>query len=154
MDFTKQIAEDLRLLVEDVQRRLEAALQPFADDLDTFLAILFQARLPADWRRRWHEFVADQATKGFFVEPQSVIELEEWIEAWARFCDLLPVVQGIPGLSELIAKQAVATYRLLTPESHWASDREAGKQDEGDEAQSALGQIGADEQLATDPVTS
>lgn len=31
---------------------------------------------------------------------------------------------------------------------------EAGKQNEGDEAQGALGQIGANEQLATDPVTS
>jgi hypothetical protein len=127
MDFTKQIMADLLALVEDVQRRLEAALQPFADDLDHFLAILFQARLPTDWRQRWHDFVADQATKGFFVEPQCIVELEDWIEAWARFCDLLPVVQGVPGLSELIAKQAVATDRLLTPENRGASDREAGK---------------------------
>ena len=90
VDFTKQIAEDLRLLVEDVQRRLEAALQPFADSLDDFLALLFQARLPSDWRRRWHDFVADQADQGFFVEDKSIQEFEDWIESWARFCDLLP----------------------------------------------------------------
>ena len=90
MDFSKQIAEDQRLLLADIHRRIEAALQPFANDLDDFLAILFQARLPSDWRQQWHSFVADAATNGFFVEPTSVVELEDWIEAWARFCGLLP----------------------------------------------------------------
>jgi hypothetical protein len=90
MDFSKQIAEDQRLLLADIHRRIEAALQPFANDLDDFLAILFQARLPADWRQQWHNFVAEAATNGLFVEPKSVVELEEWIEEWARFCGLLP----------------------------------------------------------------
>ena len=90
MDFSKQIAEDQRLLLADIHRRIEAALQPFANDLDDFLAILFQARLPTDWRQQWHNFVAEAATNGFFVKPKSVVELEEWIEAWARFCGLLP----------------------------------------------------------------
>jgi hypothetical protein len=83
MDFSKQIAEDQRLLLADIRRRVEAALQPFANDLDDFLGVLFQARLPADWRQQWHNFVADAATKGFFVNPKSVVELEVWIEAWA-----------------------------------------------------------------------
>ena len=90
MDFSKQIAEGQRLLLADLHRRIEAALQPFANDLDDFLGVLFQARLPSDWRQQWHNFVAEAATNGFFVEPRSVVELEEWIEAWARFCGLLP----------------------------------------------------------------
>ncbi len=90
MDFSKQIAEDQRLLLADIHRRIEAALQPFANDLDDFLAILFQARLPSDWRQRWHDFVADQTAEGFFVKAESIRELEDWIEAWARFCGLLP----------------------------------------------------------------
>jgi len=90
MDFSKQIAEDQRLLLADIHRRIEAALQPFANDLDDFLEVLFQARLPAEWRQQWHGFVAESATKGFFVNPKSVVELEEWIEAWAGFCGLLP----------------------------------------------------------------
>jgi hypothetical protein len=91
MDFTDQIEENRRLLIEDILRRIAEALQPFAHALDGFLAVLFRARLPADWRQRWHEFVADQASAGYVVEPGSVRELEEWIEAWAGFCELLPV---------------------------------------------------------------
>ena len=90
MDFTQEILANRRALLNDINRRIEAALRPFADALAMFLAILFQSRLPVDWREQWHAFVADQAAKKFFVEPQSVRELEAWIEAWARFCGLLP----------------------------------------------------------------
>jgi hypothetical protein len=100
MDFSKQIAENQRLLLADIHRRIEAALQPFADSLDVFLAELFQARLPVDWRQQWHAFVAEQANEGFFVEAESVVELEEWIEAWARFCGLLPKTRPSLGLNE------------------------------------------------------
>jgi len=111
MDFSKQIAEDQRLLLADLHRRIEAALQPFANDLDDFLGVLFQARLSADWRQQWHNFVADAATKGFFVNPKSVVELEEWIEAWARFCGLLPHGSGFghvesPGIRTLLGGQS------------------------------------------------
>jgi len=66
-------------------------LQPFAHSLDAFLAELFSARLPSDWRERWHNFVAEQAELGFFVEPVSVEELETWIGQWAEYCGLLPI---------------------------------------------------------------
>jgi hypothetical protein len=94
MDFTQQIIANRYALMTDLFRRLEEALEPFADDLDGFLARLFQARLPANWREQWHEFVDDQATRGFIVQPESIVSLENWIEAWARFCGLLPVAQS------------------------------------------------------------
>jgi hypothetical protein len=72
---------------------VEQALRPFWLALDWFLADLFQARLPADWRRQWHGFVAQQTAQGRPPEPQCVQEMEEWIEAWARFCDLLPLAE-------------------------------------------------------------
>jgi hypothetical protein len=122
MDFSKQIAEGQRLLLADIHRRIEAALQPFADNLDDFLAILFQARLPADWRQRWHDFVAEQANEGFFVKAESVVELEEWIEAWARFCGLLPTDDLFHRVGELIAKQFVAVDRRLTKGNEGTSD--------------------------------
>jgi hypothetical protein len=78
-------------LIADIIRRVEQSLEPFAFALDWFLADLFRGRLPMNWRDRWHAFVAEQAEHGFFVEPQSVRELEAWIEAWARYCGLLPL---------------------------------------------------------------
>src|SRR4029079_2382474 len=110
MDFSKQIAEDQRLLLADIRRRIEAALQPFANDLDDFLAVLFQGRLPVDWRQQWHAFVAEAATKGFFVNPKSVVELEEWIEAWARFCGLLPRSDDSIGRNQSGRRQLVGSY--------------------------------------------
>ncbi len=94
MDLARKILENRRALLDDLDRRIEDALKPFARALDCFLATLFQARLPADWRQQWHAFVAEQAAKEFFVNPQSVRELEEWIEAWARFCGLLPLEES------------------------------------------------------------
>ena len=37
--------------------------------------------------------------EGRTAEPHCVREMEEWIEAWARFCDLLP--RGTNGVSQL-----------------------------------------------------
>ena len=93
MDFAKQIEYNRRLLVEDIYRRLEAALQPVADALNDFFAVLFSNRLPADWRERWHAFIAEQEAAGYRVSPVSVREYEDWIEAWARYCELLPVAE-------------------------------------------------------------
>jgi hypothetical protein len=90
----RQILENRRELIKEIYRRIEEALRPFARALDSFLATLFQDRLPADWRQQWHAFIADQATEGFKVNPQSVRELEEWIETWARFCGLLPIEEA------------------------------------------------------------
>lgn len=96
MDFTKQIEGNRRALIADISRRIERAAEPFGFALDWFLADLFRGRLPADWRERWHAFVDEQAEHGFFVEPTSVRELEAWIEAWARYCGLLPVENHRP----------------------------------------------------------
>jgi hypothetical protein len=93
MNFAEQIEYNRRLLVEDIFRRLEAALQPVADALNDFFAVLFSRRLPADWREQWHAFIAEQEAAGYRVEPQSVREFEDWIEAWARYCELLPVAE-------------------------------------------------------------
>jgi hypothetical protein len=128
MDFSKQIAEDQRLLLADLHRRIEAALQPFANDLDDFLGVLFQARLPADWRQRWHNFVAEAATKGFFVNPKSVVELEEWIEAWARFCGLLPRDDLFDRLGELIARRSAAVDRRPIVENQGTGNRGSDEQ--------------------------
>jgi hypothetical protein len=58
MNFAKQIEYNRRLLVEDIFRRLEAALQPVVDALNDFFAVLFSGRLPVDWREQWHAFIA------------------------------------------------------------------------------------------------
>ena len=93
MNFAKQIEYNRRLLVEDIFRRLEAALQPVVDALNDFFAVLFSRRLPADWREQWHAFIAEQEAAGYRIEPQCVREFEDWIEAWARYCELLPVAE-------------------------------------------------------------
>ncbi len=93
MDFAKQIEYNRRLLVEDIFRRLEAALQPLVDAVNDFFAVLFSARLPADWREQWHAIIAEQEAAGYRISPQSVREFEDWIEAWARYCELLPVAE-------------------------------------------------------------
>ena len=93
MDFAKQIEYNRRLLVEDIFRRLEAALQPVVDAVNDFFAVLFSRRLPADWRDQWHALIAEQEAAGYRISPQSVREFEDWIEAWARYCELLPVAE-------------------------------------------------------------
>jgi hypothetical protein len=93
MDFAKQIEYNRRLLVEDIFRRLEAALHPLVDAVNDFLAVLFSGRLPANWREQWHAFIAELEANGYRVSPTSVREYEDWIEAWARYCELLPVVE-------------------------------------------------------------
>jgi hypothetical protein len=89
-EYVREWEDVYRALVNEVLRGIEFALQPFANSLDAYLAELFSARLPSDWRERWHAFVTEQAELGFLVEPESVEELEAWIEQWAGFCGLLP----------------------------------------------------------------
>ncbi len=89
-DFSPAIENNRRALVAEILRRLEAALAPFQRDLDDFLAALFQGRLPGDWREQFHTFLTEQQYRGFTVDPHSAGELEAWIEAWARDCNLLP----------------------------------------------------------------
>jgi hypothetical protein len=109
MDFTRQIAARRRRRLENIFRRIEEALQPFAYALDWFLATLFSGRLPSDWRQQWHAFVAEQAALGFTVLPQSVGEIEDWIEAWARFCELLPITES----QAAVKAESVIAYRPL-----------------------------------------
>jgi hypothetical protein len=89
-EYVREWEDRRRALINEVLRGIEFALQPFANSLDAFLAELFSARLPSDWRERWHAFVAEQAELGFFVEPESAEELETWIDSWANSCGLLP----------------------------------------------------------------
>jgi len=58
-------------------------------------------------------FLAESATYGFFVNPKSVVELEDWIEAWAWFCGLLPRDDLFDRLGEIIARQSAAVDRPL-----------------------------------------
>ena len=70
MDFAPLIEQDLRAFLNDVFRRVRDWLDPFETALDAFVAELFSARLPANWRERWRQFVAEQAAAGFVVVPE------------------------------------------------------------------------------------
>lgn len=129
MDFTKQIADNRRALIADIIRRVEQSLEPFAFALDWFLADLFRSRLPMDWRDRWHAFVAEQANHGFFVEPQSVRELEAWIEAWARYCGLLPIVNGARSVAD---KDGNRTVTNVAKEKHQTQINQLAHQPDDD----------------------
>jgi len=100
-EYVREWEDVYRALINEVLRGIEFALQPFAHSLDAFLAELFSARLPSDWRDRWHAFVAEQATLGFFVDPVSIRDLEIWIEEWAEYCGLLPI-------EELVSERSVS----------------------------------------------
>src|ERR1700675_1506148 len=107
MDFAKQIEYNRRLLVEDILRRLEAALQPLVDAVNDFFAVLFSSRLPADWRDQWHALIAEQEAAGYRIHPRRVQEYEDWVEAWARYWQLLPIAETravslAPAATELI----------------------------------------------------
>ena len=115
MDFTKQILENRRALIEDLFRRVEIALQPFAYELDCFLEELFRSILPRNWRQQWHDFVIQQETKGVLVDPSSVVELEEWIEVWAKYCELLPLSET--QLVSLVSNQRVTAEAFLAQPS-------------------------------------
>jgi len=106
MDFVRQIEANRRALLEELFRRIEEALEPFAYALDAFLEKLFRGMLPTDWREQWHEFVDQQAGQGFLVTPESAEEFEEWMEAWARFCKLLP---GTKATAPLFAAEMPST---------------------------------------------
>jgi len=94
-EYVREWEDRRRALVNELLLSIEHALQPFANSLDAFLAELFCARLPSDWRERWHAFVAEQAELGFHVDPESVRDLEDWIEQWAAYCELLPIEEVV-----------------------------------------------------------
>ncbi len=71
MDFAPLIEQDLRAFLNDVFRRVREWLDPFETALDAFVAELFSARLPANWRERWRHFVAQQAAAGFVIQPET-----------------------------------------------------------------------------------
>jgi hypothetical protein len=120
MDFTRQFEVANQALIDDVLRRLDSALQPFAAALDDFLAVLFSGRLPANWRQQWRQFVAKQAAAGFTVVPESARELEDWIEAWARYCELLPVGESYGANSRFGSGNGLEARRVGVTEA-WAS---------------------------------
>ncbi len=127
MDFERQFEYNRRALLDDIDRRIAVALRPYEEGLDWFLADLFRARLPADWRRRWHAFVADQARQGRITEPHSVREMEAWIESWARFCELLPVATGQLAREES-SGQSAADVSVTNDEPAGEWPRRSGRQ--------------------------
>jgi hypothetical protein len=113
MDFAKQIEYNRRLLVEDIFRRLEAALRPVVDALNDFFAVLFSSRLPANWREQWRALIAEQEAAGYRIDPRIVREFEDWIEAWARYCELLPTVAEPQAVSPTAAEPPPVIRRPL-----------------------------------------
>jgi hypothetical protein len=100
LDFSRQIEDNRRALIADVLRRLEEQLWPFHYALDAFLAQLFKAVIPQDWREKLHAFIAEQEGEGFTIAESSVSELEAWIEAWAKDCKLWPEEAGAEQATE------------------------------------------------------
>ncbi len=90
MNFASEIFGNRQTLLWFLDYRIEQRLRPYEEALDWFLSGLFRAALPWDWRQGWHAFVADQSAQGRITVPQSVREMEVWIEGWAGFCGLLP----------------------------------------------------------------
>jgi hypothetical protein len=151
MDFAKQIEYNRRLLVEDIFRRLEAALQPLVDAVNDFFAVLFSRRLPPDWREQWHALIAEQEAAGYRVDPRSVQEFEDWIEAWARYCELLPVAEthAVSAAPAAATKQPPVAQRAALPRPTQTQIREqffdqklAGAQASLDAIQQLLDELG------------
>ncbi len=93
------------------------------DDVNDFFAALFANRLPADWRKRWHAFIAELEANGYRVSPVSVREYEDWIEAWARYCELLPVeetqaVAATPDPNDLLVPKLTTTQTVPRYRNH------------------------------------
>ncbi len=141
MDFAKQIEYNRRLLVEDIFRRLEAALQPVVDALNDFFAVLFSARLPADWREQWHAFIAEQEAAGYRISPQTVREFKDWIEAWARYCELLPVAETQAVSPAPAATEQPPISRLTPPKPAETNRREEFFNQKLADAQGSLDEI-------------
>ena len=81
MDFTRQIEANRRALLNDIDRRIEAACSRLGMASVVFIGELFARMLPTDWRDRWHDFVAAEAASGFFVDAKCADEFEAWIES-------------------------------------------------------------------------
>ncbi len=90
MDFSRQFIYDNEDIVRDLKHDIESRLRSYWDALTWFFGELFKARLPDDWREQWHAVVAEQARRGYITDPQSVRDVEEYIAAWAKYCELEP----------------------------------------------------------------
>jgi hypothetical protein len=127
LDFSSQIEDNRRALIADVLRRLEEQLWPFHYALDAFLAQLFKAVIPHDWREKFHAFIAEQKAKGFKIAESSVSELETWIEAWAKDCKLWPEEMVEQFAEDEIDDESESTFIIsVVPEINGPPD-EAGK---------------------------
>jgi hypothetical protein len=90
VDFSRQFIYDNEDIVRDLKHDIESRLRSYWDALTWFFGELFKARLPNDWREQWHAVVAEQARRGYITDPQSVRDVEEYIAAWAKYCELEP----------------------------------------------------------------
>jgi len=90
LDYTETIKHSRRTLLGDILRACDRALHDFQDALDETLAGLFEDDLPPNWREQLHACIVEQESLGYIVDPDSLEELEAWIEGWAKDCGLWP----------------------------------------------------------------
>ena len=90
MDQIRQCKDLLRALFREAWLEMERESRVFLDPLQQWVNDLVQRRLPIDWREQLASFLWPWEDEGFRLTPQSVRNLEDWIEAWAHFRGLMP----------------------------------------------------------------
>jgi hypothetical protein len=90
MDFYKQFQEHNRVSVLELKAEIETRLRPYWYATNTLMGALFRGRLPANWREQWRATCAEQADQGIITDPKSIQEIEDYLEAWAKFCGVEP----------------------------------------------------------------
>jgi hypothetical protein len=91
MDQIGQCRDLLRAVFREAWVEMERESREFLDPLEGWVNNLLQRNLPPDWRERLESFLAPWEAEGFRLTPESVRNLQAWIEAWAEFRGLLPV---------------------------------------------------------------
>ncbi len=91
MDYYKQFQEHNRVAVFELKGEVETRLRPYWYAQNTLMGSLFRGRLPANWREQWRATCAEQAEQGIITDPKSIQEIEDYLEAWAKFCGLEPL---------------------------------------------------------------
>jgi hypothetical protein len=110
MDYYKQFQEHNRVAVFELKGEVETRLRPYWYAQNTLMGSLFRGRLPANWREQWRATCAEQAEQGIITDPKSIQEIEDYLEAWAKFCGLEP------------REEAAATEYTITIERHEEDD--------------------------------
>src|SRR5262245_27204500 len=88
MDYDKQFQEINRVSVLELKAEVETRLRPYWYAQNTLMGTLFRGRLPVNWREQWRATCAQQTEQGVITEPKSIQEIEDYLDAWAKFCGL------------------------------------------------------------------